>query len=91
MSQPFDKQEEPSRPRKKSAHEWFEEMAALIERNKGENFGGAFVLVPPGEEEPMVGLILSNDTAQFWGTVSSKLAIRLQAIDLEQRKRGAFG
>lgn len=93
MSQPFDREQQAEQaPQRKPPAEWFEKMAELIKNNAGQDFGGAFVLVPPGDDqEPMFGLILSNDKVQFWGTVQAKVQIRLQEMDMNERRTVAFG
>ena len=50
----------------------FERMAATIRLNKDNNFGGAFVLVPPpGFGEPVESIVLNSDNAklQFWANL----------------------
>ena len=52
----------------------FDQMAASIRRNASDNFGGAFVLVPPaGVGDPVASLILNSANAklQFWGNLKN--------------------
>lgn len=72
----------------------FSEMARSIEHNAGQGFGGAVVIVPPaGGGEPIELLMLdsSGDVAQFFSTVQSRIAIRLQLLDDKQRIAGGVG
>lgn len=73
----------------------FTEMAARIELNAAEGFGGAFVIVPPGEDgKPHVLLMLDNasDPAVFWATLQTRSQMALQALqEAEDRGAGAFG
>jgi hypothetical protein len=70
-------------------------MAERIDLNEGQGFGGAFVIVPPGEEaKPAVMLMLdnANDPAVFWATLQTRATMALQELDDRQRQgAGAFG
>lgn len=69
-------------------------MAARIELNAEQGFGGAFVIMPPGEEpNPKVLLMLNNaDTpAMFWSTLQTTCAIALQELAAEEEKSAGFG
>jgi len=70
-----------------SAH--FRAMADAIDKN--DNFGGAFVIVPPeGAGESVETLILDGkpDPAQFWQMLLTKCQIMI--AEIEAAKRG-FG
>lgn len=66
----------------------FDEMAAKIRLNKDDNFGGAFVLVPPpGFGQPIDGLILnsSNAAMMFWANL--KLMVDDTMVQLKEAQR----
>ena len=72
--------------------ERFRKMADDIEKN--ENFGGAFVIVPPeGAGEPVQTLLLdpTPDPAQFWQMILTKCQIQIAEIEVKQRTNRAFG
>ena len=75
--------------------EWaqlFRTMAECIEKN--DNFGGAFVIVPPeGAGEPVQTLLLdpSPDPAMFWQMIQTKCQIMIAEIEIQKRKNAAFG
>lgn len=72
----------------------FRAMADAIERNEGDIFGGAFVVVPPPEAgDPLETLILDSkqDPAQFWMLLKTKCDIALGQLDQKQRAGQAFG
>lgn len=74
----------------------FRDMAERIERNDAAEFGGAFVLVPPGlasDMKPVEMLILdpNADAAQFWGTLMTRAKIALDEIEQAQRGAGVYG
>lgn len=74
------------------AKEPFKAMHELIEHNKDAPFGGAFVVAPPQGEEPLTGLLLTNDPAQFWMMVMTKVQARLNAVQAkESQHSGPFG
>lgn len=69
-------------------------MAARIELNAAQDYGGAFVIMPPGEEAtPVVGLILDNsgDPALFWSSVQTRCQIALEEIRQKEESGGQFG
>jgi hypothetical protein len=70
----------------------FDEMAASIKHNKGQGFGGACVIVPPGGENTISLLLLdgAQDPAQFFALVKTKCEIALNAIDDKHRQAGGF-
>lgn len=72
----------------------FTEMAARIDLNAEQGFGGAFVIVPPGEEpKPRVMLMLNNseDPAMFWAALQTTAQIALQELAAEEEKNAGFG
>lgn len=73
----------------------FHEMAAAIEHNPGQGFGGAVVIVPPtGGGEPISILTFDSqgDLAQFYSSIQSRIQIRVAELDNRQRiaGQGAF-
>lgn len=72
----------------------FTAMAERITLNAGQQYGGAFVIVPPGEEpKPEVMLILDNsgDPSVFWGSVMTRCQIALEQLKQDQEQQGGFG
>lgn len=73
----------------------FTRMADLIQRNGfNSDFGGAFVVVPPGEgSEPLSTYVLDpkQDPAQFWALLQTKAQLALDEIDQKRRQQqGVF-
>lgn len=69
----------------------FDQMAAQIRLNKGGNFGGAFVLVPPvGFGQPVDGLILNSANAamMFWANLKIIVDDTLVQMKEQQRLQG---
>lgn len=69
----------------------FTEMATRIDLNAEQGFGGAFVIMPPGEEpKPRVLLMLNNSDspAMFWATLQTTCQLALQEISQEEEARG---
>ena len=72
----------------------FTEMAARIELNAEQGFGGAFVIVPPGDEvKPRVLLMLDNAQSQamFWSTLQTTCELALRELADQEQQAGAFG
>jgi len=70
----------------------FRKMADAIERN-ADNFGGAFVVVPPKDAgDPIETLILDvrQDAAQFWILLKSKCEAEIAKADQQQRAQQGF-
>lgn len=60
----------------------FEEMARQIRLNKDATFGGAFLVVPPGDGEPFSSLMLNQEEQSiFWGAVKTLGEVALAALD----------
>jgi hypothetical protein len=60
----------------------FEEMAKQIRLNDGAKFGGAFLVVPPGDGEPFSSLMLNQEEPSiFWGAVKTLAEVAMQALD----------
>lgn len=69
----------------------FETMAARIRANSATDFGGAFVVVPPGENEPVAYLTLDSrqDPAMFWANI--KAIAELTIAEMDEKQRRQFG
>lgn len=70
-------------------HKPFSDMAERIIGNQAHGFGGAVVIVPPGEGRRIEILILDprQDAAMFWGNIQAVAS--LEIADLEERARSA--
>lgn len=67
----------------------FEDMARQIRLNKDVKFGGAFLLVPPGEGEPFQSLMLGQEEMPiFWVTIKSLTAV---AEEMMSKPQQGFG
>jgi hypothetical protein len=68
--------DEPARDFFEERAKLFEDMAAQIRLNKDYKFGGAFLLVPPGDGEPFSSLMLRQDEVPiFWATIKSLVQV----------------
>jgi hypothetical protein len=74
----------------------FTDMAARLELNAEQGFGGAFVIVPPVAEGADLrvkwNLMLDNadSPAMFWSTLQTVCTIALQEIAREEEQLGGF-
>lgn len=66
----------------------FTAMAARIDLNVGQGFGGAFVIVPP-HGEPIELLLLNNkeNDAVFWSLLKTTAEMALDELAQAQRKQ----
>jgi hypothetical protein len=72
----------------------FTEMAARIQLNAEEGFGGAFVIVPPGEEAKTRSLLMLDNAespAMFWAALQTTCEIALQEIRAAEEQNAGFG
>lgn len=69
------------------------DMAARIEKNGSDSFGGCFVVLPPQGYEGLSALILdtNQDAAQFFGLLQTKITLALAGIEEAQRNAQSFG
>lgn len=68
-------------------------MAAKIELNGTESFGGAFVVTPPkGAGDPIETLILDNqqDPLQFWKLLMEKAKDMVTDLEIQARMQQGF-
>ena len=67
----------------------FKAMAERIERNSDAKFGGAFVLLPPGDGEPFSSLMLDQEEAAiFWSALQTIANMAVQTLDNATRQQG---
>lgn len=78
-------------PNKLAQH--FRHMADQIERNADQKFGGAYVILPPGDVEPISVLVLdaASDPAAFFNLLDWRVKNKLAEIDEQQRRAQGFG
>ncbi|MFA5897701.1 MAG: hypothetical protein WC829_01180 [Hyphomicrobium sp.] len=72
----------------------FRKMAAAIELNGADNFGGAFVVIPPHDGGDILEtLVLDSrqDPAMLWMLLKTKCDMELTKLDQVQRQGNAFG
>lgn len=72
----------------------FEAMAERISKNTGEEFGGAYVILPPGQDvTPMEFLALHkiDSAAMFFKILSSEIERKIEEIDQEDRRAQGYG
>jgi hypothetical protein len=73
----------------------FRKMAERLEKNEGEPFGGAAVIIPPGEFNEaiavqMLSLDPAPDGALFWGQIRSKADEAVADLAQRARQQNAF-
>lgn len=72
----------------------FSDMAALVEHNAKNSFGGACVIVPPPGAGSNVELLMLDpkvDPAQFWSTLKTKIELVLVEMDEKRRLQQMHG
>jgi len=72
----------------------FRAMATAIELNGADNFGGAFVVIPPSDGGDILEtLVLDSrqDPAMLWMLLKTKCDMELTKLDQAQRSGNAFG
>lgn len=75
----------------KTPADHFRDLADKIERNKPEDFGGAFLIIPP-DGEPIASILVGQpDLASFFAVVSGKLQVAVNAADEKSKRQQAFG
>lgn len=68
----------------------YHKMGELITHNAAQQFGGAFVITPPGGGSLESLFISEADPALFWATLKSIIEQQLNEIDTAQRNRQGF-
>lgn len=64
----------------------FRDMADRLDRNADQDFGGAFVVIPPeGEAQTMLLIDSAKNPAIFWAALQTRVQIALQEIEEAQR------
>lgn len=77
----------------KKPSDYFRELADKIDKNAPEDFGGAFLIMPPGVggenmSDPVSGFFVgSADPAPFFMIVKSKLEVLLNEIDQKMQQQ----
>lgn len=67
----------------------FDDMAVQIRLNRDAKFGGAFLMVPPGDSEPFSSLMLNQDEASiFWAAVQTLATLAQGALERAARQQG---
>lgn len=77
-----------------TAHAALEKMNAMVMNNAATDFGGCFVIAPPGEGEPQTLLVLDNATnpAVFWSLLQTRASMALAELESERNSpMGVFG
>lgn len=73
----------------------FRKMADQIERNADSKFGGAYVIIPPGDYDvgPLSVLLIDSrqDAANFFNLLDWRTKTVLAEIDAKQRQMTGFG
>ena len=72
----------------------FTTMAIRITHNEDAKFGGACVIVPPGDGKPVELLMFAEGTgteAQFWTTIISLAQTAISEIDQKKLAARGFG
>lgn len=78
------------KPQVKLPAEHFRELAEKIERNKPEDFGGAFLIIPP-DGDPISGILVGSvDLLTYWSLIKSKLDLAISSADDKQRVNRTF-
>ena len=71
--------------------EKFREMAAAIERNPEEAFGGACLIISPsGQAVSVVILDGSKEEGQFWGLVQSRCQMAVAEVQSKQQQANIY-
>jgi hypothetical protein len=70
---------------------FFDDMAAQIRLNKGAKFGGAYVLLPPMDGDPISSLMLNQEElAIFWSSLQTIADMAVEALNSKPKQQG-FG
>jgi hypothetical protein len=71
----------------------FTKMAERITHNADATFGGAVVIVPPGDGKPVELLMLDaqGDEGQFWATILTRIQVAINENDQKKQVNRTFG
>jgi hypothetical protein len=71
----------------------FRAMADAIDLNVGKPFGGAVVIIPPGDDVPIEMLILDSreDGLQFYSTIKTMAEVAYNNLLVKQQQNKVFG
>jgi hypothetical protein len=71
----------------------FAAMAQRIDHNAQDVFGGACVIVPPGEGKPIELLMLDaqGDAGQFWATILTRIQMAMDDKNRQTQQARVFG
>lgn len=70
--------------------ELFREIADKIERNKPEDFGGAFMVVSPDGDTISGMLVGDTDLVTFWSLIKAKIDIAINTASDKQKVNRGF-
>lgn len=73
--------------------EVFRAMADRLGDNASHPFGGAYVIIPPGDSEAMQVFVIDaqHNPAQFFMLLEAKIKFALEQIEIEERRKQGFG
>jgi hypothetical protein len=81
---------EESKPLAPTPADEFRSLADKIERNRPEDFGGAFLIIPP-EGDPVSGILVGSvDLVTFWSLLKSKMDNAIADADNKNKINRAF-
>lgn len=69
----------------------FRKMAEQIDHNAQSGFGGAAVIVPPGDSGEVIELLLldsKGDPAQFLSTLMTRIQLMVQDLEAQRAQPG---
>lgn len=72
----------------------FTKMAERISHNVGSTFGGAVVIIPPGNNGDPIELLMldaQGDPAQFWSTILTRIQVTIQKLQDQERIAQGYG
>lgn len=72
----------------------FTRMAAAIDHNTASKFGGAVVIIPPGEGSVPIEILMLDSGASaalFWSNMKTIVQMALDGVQIEERRQQGFG
>ena len=73
---------------------FFRQMADRIERNASDEFGGAFLVIPPGEgSDPVEGMTVAAkpSAVTFWSSVLGQVELAIETFKANTEAQGRGG